>query len=60
VAAWIVVGHQLTAPYGLKPLDLWPRPAAGALVGVAAARALRSCPFDRSAIAHLVKYYAPA
>jgi hypothetical protein len=43
VAAWIVVGHQLTAPYGLKPLDLWPRPAAGALVGVAAARALRSC-----------------
>jgi len=43
VAAWTVVGHQLAAPYGLKPLDLWPHPAAGGAVGVAEVRALRAC-----------------
>jgi hypothetical protein len=43
VAAWTVVGHSLTAPYGLKPLDLWPRPVSGAAVGVATLHALRDC-----------------
>jgi hypothetical protein len=32
----------------------------GHVLCLGCARALRSCPFDRSAIAHLVKYYAPA